>query len=341
MVDAAWEEFLTEKPKKEKKKKSSFMEKKKMPKCSDLYISTKTIITYLDNPLNLKELFPKIPLINYHDQNEGVIKKTMKYNFNSKEERDKTLEILKKQNCFKEKQLKKKMEQPFKDIRKISLGLCNKDIISYRTKSKGAFYNCFVLILRIFYNNEYKECHVKLFNTGKAEIPGIKKMDEIEQIKIAIIKMFNNLNIKNINFTDSIETVLINSNFNCGYCIDRDVLSRILKDKYALSTSYDPCSYPGIMCKFYYNTHKNIEQLGIEPPLSETKMHAVVSFMIFRTGSILIVGKCSETVLYYIYNYIIKILKNEYLKIFDKTIIPKKTNIKKKIRKKYILISKT
>ena len=139
MVDAAWEEFLTEKPKKEKKKKSSFMEKKKMPKCSDLYISTKTIITYLDNPLNLKELFPKIPLINYHDQNEGVIKKTMKYNFNSKEERDKTLEILKKQNCFKEKQLKKKMEQPFKDIRKISLGLCNKDIISYRTKSKGAF----------------------------------------------------------------------------------------------------------------------------------------------------------------------------------------------------------
>ena len=338
MVDAAWEDFLTEKPKKQKLVEQPA--EIKMPKCSELYISTKTIITYLNKTVNLKDIFPKIPLINYHEQTEGIIKKTMKYNFSSKEELDKTLIVLKQQNCYKEKQLKKKMENPFKDVRKISIGVCNKDIISYRTKSKGAFYNCFVLILRIFYKNEYKECHIKIFNTGKAEIPGIKKMEEVDQIRLAIIKMFYKINIKNISFTNSLETVLINSNFNCGYCIDRDVLSRILKDKYTLSTSYDPCSYPGIMCKFYYNMNENIEQLGIEPPSNEQINHSVVSFMIFRTGSILIVGKCSEKILYYIYNYIIDILKNEYVKIFDKTIIPKKTNIKKKIRKKTIIVSK-
>jgi hypothetical protein len=37
-----------------------------------------------------------------------------------------------------------------------------------------------------------------------------------------------------------------------------------------------------------------------------------VSFMIFRTGSILIVGKCNEEILNVIYRYICLILENEY-----------------------------
>ena len=39
-----------------------------------------------------------------------------------------------------------------------------------------------------------------------------------------------------------------------------------------------------------------------------------LSFMIFRTGSILIVGKCSEYILNYVYNYIKDIFeKGEYI----------------------------
>ena len=106
------------------------------------------------------------------------------------------------------------------------------------------------------------------------------------------------LNIENVEFSEVIETVLINSNFNCGYCINRDKLATLLKDKYNLSTSYDPCSYPGIMCKYYYNNNKE-EQTGVEP--LDTKNHYIVSFMIFRTGSILIVGKCSLYILRLVY----------------------------------------
>ena len=63
----------------------------------------------------------------------------------------------------------------FKDVRKINVGLCKKDLTSYRTKRKGAFYNCFVLILRIKNKDGiFKEAHVKVFNTGKLEIPGIQ-----------------------------------------------------------------------------------------------------------------------------------------------------------------------
>ena len=232
MVDAAWEAFLTCPEEVNNDLSIDIRDISEMPKCSKLYISTKTIITYLNTPLNLKELFPNIPILSYHLPEEGVIKKTMKYNFQSKEELDITLNILKQQPFYTEHRLKKAMLVPFKDIRKISIGISNKDIISYRKKQKGAFYNCFVLILRIKYENEYKECHVKLFNTGKVEIPGIKSETCINIIKRNIIRILNNLNIKDVKFSDVIETVLINSNFNCGYCINRDRLAGLLKDKY-------------------------------------------------------------------------------------------------------------
>ena len=52
--------------------------------------------------------------------------------------------------------------------------MSKKDIVSYRTKKKSAFYNCFVLIMRLLYNGIFREIHVKVFNTGKLEIPGIQ-----------------------------------------------------------------------------------------------------------------------------------------------------------------------
>ena len=338
MVDAAWEAFLTCSEPDEKNLVVKPREILEMPECSKLYISTKTIITYLNTSLNLKELFPKIPILSYHLAKEGVIKKTMKFNFQSQEELDTILTILKQQPFYTENRLKKAMLNPFKDIRKISIGLSNKDIISYRKKQKGAFYNCFVLILRINYEGVYKECHVKLFNTGKVEIPGIKSEKCINIIKKNIVRILSELDIENVEFSEVIETVLINSNFNCGYCINRDKLANLLKDKYNLSTSYDPCSYPGIMCKYYYNNNNVEEQTGVEP--LDTKNHYIVSFMIFRTGSILIVGKCTEKVLYIIYDFIVDILAKEYTNIFDNTKIITKANIKKKIRKKLITVSK-
>ena len=73
----------------------------------------------------------------------------MKYCFTSKEELEETEELLKKEKMKQIQSLnKKKSANKFKDIRKISIGVCKKDIISVRGKLKSAFYNCFVLILR-------------------------------------------------------------------------------------------------------------------------------------------------------------------------------------------------
>ena len=252
-------------------------------------------------------------------------------------DRDETLKLFEKANFYTEYVLKKQMQSPFKDIRKISVGLSNKDIISYRKKKKGAFYNCFVIIMRIKIDNEnYKECHVKIFNTGKIEIPGIKHNTLLKKVLNNILILLNDLNIVDIDFKDTIETVLINSNFNCGYSINRDKLAKILKQKYSLNVSYDPCSYPGIMCKFYYDKFDS-KTNGIEN--KNKKSCFLISFMIFRTGSILVVGKATEKVLYYIYNFIKNILNNEFREIYNNSVIQEKTVVRKKIRKKQIIIS--
>ena len=161
--------------------------------------------------------------------------------------------------------------------------------------------------------------------------------------------------------TDKSETVLINSNFNCGYYINRDSLYNLLKYKYKISSNYDPCSYPGIQCTFYYDTSVK-EQNGMMPSgyISNKKLQnkliveakdkdkinigiTSVSFMIFRTGSMLIVGKCTEPILYEIYNFLCKLFQIEYTSIvFKKTEsspeIKKNNTIKlpRKIRKKTI-----
>ena len=57
-----------------------------IPKCSEIYISTKTKISYLDRPINLEEAFWKIKVNSYFEPKNGVIKKQMKLNFKTEDD---------------------------------------------------------------------------------------------------------------------------------------------------------------------------------------------------------------------------------------------------------------
>ena len=87
----------------------------------------------------------------------------------------------------------------------------------------------------------------------------------------------------------------------------------ILKDKYRINCSYDSCSYPGIQCEFYYDPE--LEKQTGQQPIEKKKNIIKVSFMIFRTGSALIVGKCTEDVLHIIYTFLCNLLQDEYINI--------------------------
>jgi hypothetical protein len=99
-------------------------------------------------------------------------------------------------------------------------------------------------------------------------------------------------------------------------------------EKYKIDTTFDPCSYPGVKCKFFFcnsigfdvekqrgvvlqeDCHLTVEELIV------SKKYTKVSFMIFRTGGCLIVGNCSEEILRFVYEFVKMILRAEYQSIF-------------------------
>jgi len=298
-----------------------------VPECSPIVISTKTKILYLNQPIELFRLFWNLPMIEYDTYEEGIIKKQIKFNFTSREEVEAFEKNIQEVKIFHRVTILNQIDSPngrvvFKDIRKVDIGICKKDILRMKKSEKSAFYNCFVFIYRLQVGTSFKEIHVKLFNSGKIEIPGIQDEKHVERMVIKIVDLLRSYSPTPLSeLREKQEIILINSNFSCNYYINREELYALLKRKYHIKCCYDPCSYPGIQCKYKLESSE-------------------VSFMIFRTGSVLIVGKCEDDQLYSIYEFLKQIFHTEYQAIYEDNSEPMKKKQKKKIKKLYILENK-
>jgi hypothetical protein len=332
-----------------------------VPECEDLYISTTTKVLFLNQPIDIQNIFWKIPITDYWKPESGIIKKQIKIVSKTQEELDEYYRKLEDINYYNEVIIKQIINQDarrikFKDERKITIGISKKDIMTCRGKVKNAFYNCFALILRFKFHEQYREIHVKVFNTGKLEIPGVLNLEMLSIVKQMILDLLTSYTDSSLEFLEhDIESnVLINSNFNCGFYIDRDKLHNILRSsKYNIETAYDPCSYPGVKCKYYFNhdvgfdrTHQCGKLVHADRTMKMSELdnaikYSEISFMIFRTGSCLIVGNCTERILRFVYESIKQVLHDEYYTIAV-TNMNTETKIKKeKVRKKTILLTPT
>ena len=337
-----------------------------VPECQELYISTKTKVLYLNQPIDIHRIFWLIPITEYSSPRECILKKQMKIVSKTREEYEEYKQRLTDIPYYSE-HIIKQIDNPtarrirFKDERKITIGLSKKDIMNCRGKVKNAFYNCFAMIVRFRNTNpgdsidEFKEIHVKVFNTGKLEIPGILNADLLDTVKRMVLEYLQPHIETPLEFVDydKEDNVLINSNFNCGFYIHRERLHTILRsEKYGIESAYDPCSYPGVKCKFYYNHSISISegegqkgQILIEDrkmkmsELIDTNKYSEISFMIFRTGSVLIVGNCSERILRVVFDFIKQVLVHEYMNIRVVNETPNMKIKNKKIRKKTILLT--
>lgn len=330
---------------------------------NELYISTKTKVLFLNQEIDIKTIFWEIPVEEYWKPIECVVKKQMKIVSKSPEEYAEVVEKLKiipyyTENIIKQINNPTARRIKFKDERKITVGISKKDIMNCRGKVKNAFYNCFAIIVRFLYEGSFREIHIKVFNTGKLEIPGVLNSEILDIMRGFILRILQPYTHTPLAFVDTKldDNVLINSNFNCGFYIHRDKLFGILRSaKYGIETSFDPCIYPGIKCKYYFNndfgfpedanytlqTGKiNVEDRGQKmSELGNNKKYTEVSFMIFRTGSVLIVGNCSEKILRFIFEFIKDMLLVEYETIVvstDENVVKVK---KPKLRKKSINVS--
>jgi len=331
----------------------------KSPICDDLYISTKTKVLYLNQEIDIQRIFWEIPIVEYWKQQEGVIKKQMKIVSKSKEEYEAYQERLKTIPYYRDYVIKQ-IDNPtarrikFKDERKLTVGLSKKDIMNCRSKQKNAFYNCFAMILRFHCAGEFKEIHVKVFNTGKLEIPGILNNEllvNVQRMVLGILGAYITTPLFYIDEDRGDENVLINSNFNCGFYIDRERAHSILRTDYKIESAYDPCSYPGVKCKFYFNHeigfdkenqmgHVNtVDRQMKMSELIDSKKYTEISFMIFRTGSCLIVGNCSEKVLVFVFEFIKRFLTAEYTNIRVVNEGPVSKNKKTKVRRRTVNVT--
>lgn len=296
-----------------------------------LNISTKTKILYLDSEIDIQRTFWAIPVIEYWRPTDGVVKKQMKFVSRTMADVDDIHARLVDTPYFNE-YIIRQINNPdarsvkFKDERKITIGLSKKDVMCCRGKPKNAFYNCFAMVLRIMYKGAFREVHVKVFKTGKLEIPGVADDDLLYIARASVISVLAPITCSTLSYdvlrpdTD----VLINSNFNCGFFIDRNAAHALLRSPvYDIEAVYDPCNYPGIKCKYYYDTRLEFDDPAQTGRISvadrslklseliQTHRYIEISFMIFRTGSALIVGNCNERILRVVFSFISRFLARE------------------------------
>ena len=361
-IDDEWLSYLNSSTQQLPLEKIKSNEKKELvdvSKCEELYISTKTKVLFLNQEIDIHNIFWNIPVIDYWRPMDGVVKKQIKIvskTIEEYEEYKKRLENLgyHKENIIKQIDNTTSRRMKYRDERKITVGISKKDIMNCRGKVKNAFYNCFALIMRFKYDGLFREIHIKVFNTGKLEIPGILNAGLLDNVKRMLLDTLRpHIVVNPLDFleTDTEENVLINSNFNCGFYINREKFYHILRsEKYRIESAYDPCSYPGVKCKYYFNNDLGFDEIkqngqiiledrGMKmSELGETRKYTEVSFMVFRTGSCLIVGNCTERVLKFVFEFIKRILMEEYPNIYVENNDPVEKNKKTKLRKKTIIV---
>ena len=187
---------------------------------------------------------------------------------------------------------------------------------------------------KIFNDKELKldknkeQVNVDLFFT---ENDYILKYLNIEEIVKELLINFNGEDImvhthsiedlNKVKITD-INIVNIVSDFNTNFKIKREILYELMRNKYNIITRFDPCIYPGVKNKFYYNkNYLNNEFpgkcyckgkcLGKGNGNGEGDCKKI-TISIFQSGSILITGAKKVDDIQYIRKFLIQIIKDNY-----------------------------
>ena len=147
----------------------------------------------------------------------------------------------------------------------------------------------------------------------------------------------------------SIKIELINSDFNTNFELNNDKLHQLLLKKYKIFSSYEPDDYPGVKNKFYFDKNKEIQN-GIcdcEIPcvsLGKKSKCVQITISVFSSGNTIITGAKSIPQIVSAYNFIVKILKDNYNIVRGKQVIKKaeinNNDLRKMLRKKRLFYFK-
>ena len=184
-----------------------------------------------------------------------------------------------------------------------------------KNQKKKFFYN--QITAHIF---EGKIVNVKIFNNGRIQMTGIKnenqglkvldkvveKIKKIESHKLE--QILSNTDIKPQNN----KIVMINTDFDCGFKIKREILQRLVTDK-GYYSSFEPTIYPGVNIKYYFNKEKqNTGICNCEGKCNGKGKDGFckkITVAVFNSGKIIITGGQSYEQLNTAYDFINDILE--------------------------------
>ena len=159
-----------------------------------------------------------------------------------------------------------------------------------------------------------KVINMKVFNNGKIQMTVLIDEQQIHNVLYLFIKECNTLSEKVLIDNDNpkiiySDIVLINSDFDIGFPINREILYRyLIRDGYFCT--YEPCQYPGINIKYYNNVLNNngicnctevCDGKGNSNGNGECKR---ITLAIFKSGKIIITGGKELDQVYNAYRFI-------------------------------------
>ena len=167
-----------------------------------------------------------------------------------------------------------------------------------------------------------KRINMKIFNNGRVQMTGInydKQGSEVIQFLIKEINKLSEKKKKLIFDSDEIiqegliETVLINSDFDIYSEIDREALHRLIVDN-GYYSSFEPCTYPGVNIKYYYNSFNNNSGIcNCEKPCNgkgKNNTCKKITIAAFKSGKIIITGGQTNDNIQTAYKFITNFINN-------------------------------
>ena len=170
------------------------------------------------------------------------------------------------------------------------------------------FDNQVTIVYKTNMNGIKSMMNTKIFKNGNIQMTGIRDIEQGRQMVKNIANMIRNIyNNGETNVVINIDTLipdkymlrLINSDFKIGYEIRREKLYNILCDQYMSCCSYEPCIYPAVKIKYYYNLDNKLCDgncycskkciIGKSTGSGDT-MCKKVTIAVFQSGCIIITG---------------------------------------------------
>ena len=204
-----------------------------------------------------------------------------------------------------------------------SLGIKGKSNKPKRNSRKPTPKKSFFNQVTLHVNCE-KIVNVKLFNNGKVQMTGLKYENHGSKVLELLIPYLLKLDQQSdrhiLDKTEIIHNPMniacINSNFSIGYPIKRDILHREIVDL-GYYSSYEPCIYPGVNIKYYYNSATNDGICKCNVPCngkgdgSSNGKCKKITIAVFQSGEAIITGARSKLQLDISHKFITDLIKQK------------------------------